>query len=199
MTLDDARSQWQNSNRELLTPTEREELIARVCRRAEKFGSEIFRRDAIETIVGLVLSVVFGMMFIAFDMPLAKVGSGMAVVSILYIIFRLHRTRTCVRPPRPDASVRDFCGAEIERLDRQIQQSRSILWWYIAPCLFSANLVFFGLAGFGWVSAGYFLFTILFGWGVYWLNQYAVRKSMLPVRDELSALLNDLSGVESMQ
>ncbi|MGE3316664.1 MAG: hypothetical protein AB7O26_16225, partial [Planctomycetaceae bacterium] len=154
-------------------------------------------RDAVETIVGGILAVFFGRMLFGFDQLLAKVGAGMAVASVLFILYRLHRTRTAVRPSRPEDSVREFCVAEIERIDRQIGLLRSVAWWYLAPCLISANVVFLGFAGFGWVSAGYFVVTMILGWGVYRLNQHAVRKSMRPMREELDALLADLTHAES--
>ena len=51
----------------------------------------------------------------------------------LFIIWKLHRTRMIQRPAPLDAPVQEFCRIELDRLDRQIQLLRSVLWWYIAP------------------------------------------------------------------
>ena len=96
-------------------------------------------------------------------------------------------------PSRLDASVRDFCKTEIERLDRQIQLLRSVLWWYISPIMVGVNLVYFGINGVGAGSLAYCIFTLFLGWWIYSVNQKAVAKSLVPVREELSDLFRELN------
>ncbi len=38
------------------------------------------------------------------------------------------------------------------------------------------------------------LFVVLVFWGVYWLNQYAVRKGLIPRKEELEAMLKNLAN-----
>ncbi len=53
-------------------------------------------------------------------------------------------------------------------------------------------------------SPGYLLFiltcivgTILLYWGIYWLNQWAIRKELAPRKKELEELLSSLENAEA--
>jgi hypothetical protein len=82
-------------------------------------------------------------------------------------------------------------------MDRQIQLSRSVLWWYIAPGILGANLVFIGTGASRNESLGYGIFTLLFAWGVYALNMRAVTKHLVPHREELANVLTQLENPTS--
>ena len=192
MRFDDLPSAWQKENVESLSPEDREATIARVCRRVERIGGTIFRRDLVETIAAIFVIVFFGRAVFTVDSLVSKIGAGFIVLWALYIIWKLHRTRTIQQPAPLDAPVREFCRIELDRLDRQIQLLRSVLWWYIAPAMFGANLVFVGISGLGADSRVYFIFTLLLAWGIYALNMRAVAKELVPARDELASLLSQL-------
>jgi CubicO group peptidase (beta-lactamase class C family) len=110
----------------------------------------------------------------------------------LKVAYKLHRTRTIRKPASLDAPVRDFCRIELDRLDRQIKLQRSVLWWYIAPCMVGVNAFFIGYAGFGIASVVYCLVTLLLAWGIYRADMRAVAKELAPRRDELARLLSQL-------
>lgn len=145
-----------------------------------------------ETLACVVGIVLFGGAFFDLDHPVAKTGAGIILVSLVYIIYKLHRTRTADEHSPWSDSLRDFCGKEIVRIDRQIQLVRSVLWWYIAPILVGCNLVFFGANGLSAFAVGYCLFTLVFAWGIYALNQRAVVRHLMPVRNELMQLQSEL-------
>ena len=194
MTFDDLRSSWQENNEESMSAEQREEIVARVCRRVERLGSSICRRDVIETIASVAAVFFFTRFFLRSDVPVAKIGAAIVVAWAVFIIYKLHRTRLVQKRTCLDASVREFCKTEMERLDRQIRLVRSVLWWYIIPPVIGVNLLFFGVTGFGTAAVAYCIVTVLLGWGIYLLNQRAVSKSLVPARDELSDLLHEMNG-----
>lgn len=197
MTFDDLSSTWQQQNERPLSPEEREAMVARICRRVERVGGTIFRRDLIETVVGVALVFFFGRMVFYFDDLISKSGAGFLVIWILFIIWRLHRTRTIQRPAPIDAPVREFCRIERDRLERQIQLLRSVLWWYIAPIIVGANVVYIGTNGLGRQSLFYAFLTGLMAWGVYLANRAAASSGLVPLRDEVSNVLGQLEGAPS--
>ena len=76
---------------------------------------------------------------------------------------------------------------------------RNVFWWYLLP--FAAAVgIFIGHSalharnpGFAAMIAGVVaLFVTLLYWGIYRLNQFAVRKSLEPRRQELETLLTGL-------
>jgi hypothetical protein len=194
MNLDELDREWRTTNEIAATKEQREQLIAATCRRVERFWGCVFRRDVVETIAALVVIIFFGHFFYVAptDYVISRIGAGLLVCWALFVIYMLHRTRTIQQPTSPDAPVREFCRIELDRLDRQIQLLRSVLWWYIAPCLIGVNIFFIGQAGFGIDSLVYGMVTLLLGWGIYALNMRAVAKGLVPPRNELASLLSQL-------
>ncbi len=197
MNLDDLGREWRATNEVASTQEQRERLIAATCRRVERFWGRIVRRDLIETVTAVVLIFVFGRMAVSLDDLISKIGAGSLVLSLLLIIWKIHRTRTIQCPAPIDAPVRDFCRIELDRLDRQIQLLRRVLWWYIAPIIIGVNMVYVGTNGFGIDSLFYVLFTVLFAWFIYALNMLAVATGLTPLHDEVADVLSRLEGTRS--
>ena len=146
----------------------------------------------VETIVAIGCIFLFSGFFWQSDLPVAKLGAAIIVVSCVFIIYKLHHTRTIQQPTRLDASLREYCKTEVARMDRQIELLRSVLWWYIMPIIVGVNIMFTGIAGLGAASRNYCIVTLLMAWGIYLLNQRAVSKSLVPLRDELASLFDDM-------
>ena len=197
MNLDDLGREWRATNEVASTQEQRERLIAATCRRVERFWGRIVRRDLIETVTAVVLIFVFGRMVISLDDLISRIGAGSLVLSLLLIIWKLHRTRTIQCPAPIDAPVRDFCRIELDRLDRQIQLLRRVLWWYIAPIIVGANMGYIGTNGLGIDSLFYVLFTVLLAWFIYALNMLAVATVLMPLHDEVADVLSRLEGTRS--
>ena len=194
MKFDDLAIAWKEQNDQPLSPEDREALIVRVCRRVERLGGVVIRRDVIEAIAALFVIIFFGRNFYVApaDYVVSKIGSAFLVCWAVFVIYKMYRARTIQRPASLDAPVREFCRIEVGRLDRQIQLLRSILWWYIAPCIIGVNIVSVGTAGLGAASLVYGISTLLLAWGIYALNMMAIAKNLAPARDELAGLLNQL-------
>lgn len=201
MGFDDLPSAWQRENKQSLSPEEREATIARVSRQVERLGGAVIRRDMLESIAAVVIAILFAG-FIAFapaDQVLAKLGAGLLVCWSMFIIYKLHRTRRNQDPAPLDVCVREFFRTELGRLDLQIQLLRSVLWWYIAPCILGVNLMFVGMAGISLASLAYGIATLLLAWGIYALNMRAIARDLVPARNELVALLSQLENGESLE
>jgi hypothetical protein len=190
MNLDELGKEWRAMNEVAATKEQREQLVAASRRRVERFWGRIFRRDMIEAVAAVFVIIYFGRFMTRSDHVIASIGAGILVFLGPFIIWKLHRARTIQQPAPLDAPVREFCRIELDRLDRQIQLLRSVLWWYIAPCMVGVNTFFIGLAGFGIASLVYCVVTLLVAWGINTLNMSAVAKQLLPARDELARLLS---------
>ncbi|TVR61019.1 MAG: hypothetical protein EA422_13030 [Gemmatimonadales bacterium] len=75
----------------------------------------------------------------------------------------------------------------------QIRLLQSVLWWYVLPLLMGVILVFGGAMGPGLATALYSVGLAVFGAGVYWLNQQAVRLELLPRYRELDTLVRQFA------
>ncbi len=197
MNLDELGNEWRAMNEHAATQEQRDQLIAATCRRVERFWGRIFRRNMIETVAALFVILFFGRLIVRSEHVIASLGAGILVFWGLFIIWKLHRARMVPQPAPLDAPVQEFCRIERDRLDRQIQLLRSVLWWYIAPCMVGVNLVFIGTGGSRNASLVYGIFTLLLAWGLYALNMRAIAKSLLPPRNELANLLSQLENAGS--
>ncbi len=193
MKFDDLRSSWKETNKKPLSFEEREQLVTKVCRQVEQLSSTLFRRDLIETIAAIAAIIAFLPLFGKPGIIVAKIGAATIIGGAAYIIYKMHHTRTITQRPALDAPLREFCEIEIERLDQQIALLRSVVSWYLAPIIIGVNLVFSGLVGFAGIGQGYCIMTLLLAAFIYWLNQRAVAKTLLPMKEELTKLLDDMN------
>src|SRR5262245_47828025 len=134
MKLDELGTQWRAMNEAAATQEQREQLIAATRHRLKRLWGQIFRRDVTETIAAVLSSVFFGQYLFATNF-VVSISAWLLVSWAVSVIYKMHRTRTIRKPASLDAPVRDFCRIELDRLDRQIKLQRSVLWWYIAPCM----------------------------------------------------------------
>lgn len=192
MTFDDLVSSWQETNRADATSSRREELIATTCRRVERLWATVLRRDLVETAAALLGLYVFTGMLWGFEGIVPRLGAAIVIVSLIFVMFSLHRPRLLRPASKIDASVSDFCQVELDRVNDQIALLKSVAWWYVSPILLGVNLVFAGKVGLGLSSLLYLLATLLLGWGIHVLNQRAVRKGLIPIRDQIESLRREL-------
>ena len=141
-----------------------------------------------------MLLCIFGPGLFGHASLLSRAGSAIVVLSaiviglVLLISKRLHNRR------RKSVSIREFVSAEWSNVNRQRKLLTSVLWWYILPIYFGVEMFIFGLES---ATTFKIAFTVVYGFvcaGVYWINQYVVRKRLSPLCDELDQLLHTLPG-----
>jgi CubicO group peptidase (beta-lactamase class C family) len=191
MKLDELNTEWRAINEAGATKEQREQLISATRQRVNQLFGQIFRRDVTETIAALFVAIFFGCHVFAPNL-VVRLSAVWLVGWALTVAYKLHRTRTIRKPASLDAPVREFCRTESDRLLRQIQLQRNVLWWYLAPFIVGINAFFIGLAGFGIASALFCPVTLLLAWGIYKANVRAVATELAPRYDELTRLLSQL-------
>jgi CubicO group peptidase (beta-lactamase class C family) len=72
----------------------------------------------------------------------------------------------------------------------QIRLLHSVWWWYLLPLLAGVNLVFAGCNSSVAANLGYAFAVLLLYIFLYWLNQRAVKRKLLPMKAELEALID---------
>lgn len=149
----------------------------------------LFWRDVRESIAAIVVMVCFGIYFFIFPAPLARIGCAIEILSsLLVIVYPIWRKRR-VAKAAPDASMMQSLGSELRNVEVEIALLRSILWWYILP-LSLGGVVFLAGLDVSFTSTILFLLIgIALDAFVYWINQIAVDKKLLPLKRELDSLL----------
>src|SRR5688500_13018475 len=151
-------------------------------------------RDFRELAACLFVIIVFSVYFFIFPYPGTQIGSLIVIGGALLASWKFFECRR--RAPRPDAGapMAKWLKQERERVHHEAELLRTVLWWYILPLGLGTNVFFWGLphvplaAKIAFTGA-----TTLMNVWIYWLNQSARRKRLLPVQDELEALLQQES------
>ncbi len=194
MNFEDFQKSWQSQDAAKQVSINADALLNEVRRKQLGFRRMIFWRDVREIGVAALLVPVF-------------ICSGWTVHWTLYLSafacfvvgadMWLDRRRQKKKTPDLHGSLKDCAATSLAEVSHQIWLLKNILWNYILP-LTVPTLLFFGWCA--WDTRGslmdkflYLLpllgFVLAIDVGVYWLNQYAVRKGLEPRRKELEKLL----------
>jgi hypothetical protein len=120
-------------------------------------------------------------------------------VSAFFLVDRRIQHR---KQPVMNDSLQSCVQNSLFQVNHQIWLLKNIFWWYLLPILLglgavSASTLWHkqqaGPATMIGLGAFYVVFYGLVYWGVYWFNQFTVRKSLEPRRRELEALLASLN------
>jgi Na+/melibiose symporter-like transporter len=201
------KNYWQKDAAASKLTIDSDMLIREVKRNKDAFESTIFWRDFREVAVAVIMVGVFlhGAARAKDNMWVA--GALVVVaISMLYVaaFFLIDRRLQKKREPRHTDPLLACVESSLTQVNHQIWLLKNVLWWYLLPPGAGIALFFFVvtwnllkvlpawqvLLGF---LVGMLIVALVF-WGVYWLNQFAVRKGLIPRRDELEAMLKNLAN-----
>ena len=204
-SFDDLQTLWRTAD-DPAPPVDPERIDA-LRSEASRFDRAIWWRDWRETAAAVIVAAAFGRMW-PYSPPAARVGIVLAVLGAVFVIGWLWRAQRLRPRPAPDLPPADALRAALARVDIQIGLLRSVAWWYLLPLAVGPLVLVYagyaemlqdmpvldtalkvGFMVFLWI-APLLLLGGVFGF-VYWLNQRAVRKDLLPLRDRLLHLLRD--------
>ncbi|MBL8848274.1 MAG: hypothetical protein JNG89_01260 [Planctomycetaceae bacterium] len=206
MNPDEFQRIWQSQAGPAL---DSEKLAAALRRHDQAFTRMIFLRDVREIGVALVMIPVWIALGVATSSPWTwwlEIPALLWVAGFMYA----DRRRQQSGAPGPGAPLRAGLEHSVARVEHQIWLLRNILWWYLLPLGLPLVLyvvqVSFNAARqteaplwvnivTGTLSAMVFMaFLVAIYWFIYWLNQYAVRKQLEPMRQQLQQTLDGLTG-----
>lgn len=177
MDWDCIRDQWQSRS------TQARDAELPLPRGAEKLWHRIRRRDWVETVIALLLVLLFVAAAGLLWHGGLLVSAGFAVwlaVACLIIPLRLRRARKLFPARESDRSLLDFLHQERRALRRQRDLLSTVLWWYVGPIAVGALGFFIGIRGLHWHSLAYAAVVLFIGFAIERANQAAVRRSIDP-------------------
>jgi hypothetical protein len=203
---DELQRIWRSQGEVTLDPT----ALAETLRRHDQtFGRMISLRDMREIGVSLVLIPIWiGMgLFMPNPSPWTWWLAIPALIWVAGFMF-VDRRRQQRAAPAAGASLRNGLDYSLSQVEHQIWLLRNIAWWYLLPLGIPIALFFvqvtvqaadrshtplwqalLGAAGPVGTLIGVYGF-------IYWLNQYAVRKQLEPLRERLESALAALGEDE---
>jgi Na+/proline symporter len=197
MNFEDLQKTWQSQDASAKVTINADVLLKEVRRNQRQFWATIFWRDLREVGVAFLLTLFFlhqGMRHHDWtDHLLAFAGFG---VGTFMVVDRLLQRR---KQPVANDSLKSCIESSLLQVNHQIWLLKNVFWWYLMPFAAAVGISISHSAlharnpGFAAMIAGVVaLFVTLLYWGIYWLNQFGVRKCLEPRRQELETLLASL-------
>jgi len=198
MNFEDLQKAWQSHDTGAKVTINADVLLKEVRRNQQHFWLGIFWRDVREVGVAAFMTWLFlhwavrDREWSMYLLSLACFGVG-----TFMLVDRWFQRRK--RPVRSD-SVRSCVEASLIEVNHQIWLLRNVFWWYLLPIQIGLGALICSVV---WQARharltvimglmGYTLFCGLICWGIYKLNQFTVRKSLEPRRQQLEGLLTSL-------
>ena len=177
-----------------------QELLNVVQRRYAGMERSIHGRDVREILAAVLVVGAFAAMWPLYrSSPVAILGVALICLGAALIIYVLMSAQKPLPLPF-HSSVLDFSRNRLAWLDGQIRLLRTVAWWYVAPLCVGCLLLNWGIARGAWLVFGLQAFTALaVAAGIVVLNQWAVRRSLQPVRDDLARLIKALETADQRQ
>ncbi|MFH1370242.1 MAG: hypothetical protein ABII09_03005 [Planctomycetota bacterium] len=207
MTFDELQKTWQKDAASSKLTIDSELLIREVKRNKEAFESSIFWRDFREVAVAVVMVCVFlhGAFNRAENMWIAGSYVILAMTCLYVAAFFIvdhHLQRK--KEPGHTESMLACVESSLTQVEHQIWLLKNVFWLYLLP-LGAGIALFFIVVGWSLfktlpaarvlsVCLVSMLLVVLVFWGVYRLNQHAVRKELIPRKQELEMLLINLAN-----
>ncbi|MHC4213769.1 MAG: hypothetical protein ACYSWP_10400 [Planctomycetota bacterium] len=198
MTFDEIKENWQQQKTGKLN-IDSDLLLREVKRNKKHFESVIFWRDVREIGIAIPLCIFF--LYIGIKVSewrLMLLAATCAFVGIFMVVDRIIQKNNM---PQCRDSLVNCINTSLAQVEHQIWLLKKVFWWYLLPPV-AGVFIFIGHAAWdvrddtGWFTflLVYLVIFTLFVWGVYALNQWAVRKHFVPRQEELMQLQNSLQN-----
>ena len=193
MTFEDARKSWRSEVGQRVSATELQQLVLAAQQRYGELERKLHWRDVREILLGMLVVAGFAAGWPMYRSSLvASLVVAVIMVSAPIIMFvQISASKPASTPFT--AAVLEFSRQKLAWLDRQISLLQTMVWWSVAPLFTGCMLVFWGLTPGKWLPFCILtLFAISVSAVVVFWNRRSVRIQLMPMRQELAALIETL-------
>jgi Na+/proline symporter len=199
MNIETLQKAWQSQDASAKVTINTDVLLNEVRRNQQQFRATIFWRDVREVGVAFLLTLYFSYRGLRHnDWTDCLVGFACFGVGTFMVVDRLLQRK---KQPVSNDSLKTCIKSSLLQVNHQIWLLKNVFWWYLLPIAAALGIsICYSTwhtrnSGFPaviiWVISA--LLIVLVYWGIYWLNQFAVRKCLEPRRQELETLLTSLN------
>ncbi len=198
MNFEVLQKAWQSQDASAKMTIDADVLLKEVRHNQQHFRATIFWRDVREVGVAAIMACLFLHWAIRDrEWSLYLLSLGCFGVGLFMLVDRWLQRK---KQPVTNDPLRSCIEASLLQVNHQIRLLKNVLWWYLLPVMVGLAAV---IGSQTWAirdggarvfifMTGCTLFCGLVFWGVYWLNQFTVRKGLEPRRQELETLLASL-------
>ncbi|MBK7999741.1 MAG: hypothetical protein IPK15_13755 [Verrucomicrobia bacterium] len=168
-----------------------EQLMSAMQTQTSQLRRTLVARDLRELVACALVVIIFGS-FISqcISTPVSRVGDLIVIGGAIFIAWKLIHTRRTTPPAPPGATVVESLRAELKAVRAQSRLLGSVLWWYLLPPFVGVTVATWGLQIDPFTKIFCTLFFIAVNASIYWLNQWARSKQLLPLEAQLESLIH---------
>ena len=157
-------------------------------------------RDLRELLACAFVIIVFGYFyFTVYREPISRLGVLIIIGSTIFIAWKIVHARRTTPPAPPGATIVESLRAELNSVRAQSRLLGSVLWWYLLPLAIGLLVATWGLP-IRFPCQNPCHAGVLLPWTrlIYWLNQRARSKQLLPLEAQLESLLRSAETGEPL-
>ncbi len=189
MNDDELKKLWQQqplrnpdlSSAQVMSAMQKQTTLLRRCLDA---------RDVRELVACAVVIIIFGIFFFNGRAPISRLGYLIVIGSEIFIGWKLVHTRRATPSAPPGATIVESLRAELNSVRAQSRLLESVLWWYLLPLGIGLLVATWGMPINLHAKIPATLFYFALYAFIYWINQWARSKQLLPVEAQLQSLLH---------
>jgi hypothetical protein len=170
-------------------------LVDEVRQNDQQFRTTIFLRDVREIGIALFLVPIFWFMGQWLHKPWTWY---LIIPALLWIagFLIVDRYRRKNQRPTPGLELRPFVQSSLAEVRHQIWLLRNVFWWYLLPiaAALTVSSVYRNRRGQLLEMVVELGIMYTFFWGLWWVNQFAVRKDLNPRAVQLEKLLRSVEA-----
>src|SRR5258708_28786467 len=151
---------------------------------------DLLTRDTRELWACAFVIIIFGVFyFTVYRTPISRLGDLIVIGGAIFIAWKLVHARRTTPPAPPGATIVEALRAELNSARVQSRLLGSVLWWYLLPLTIGELVATWGLPINLHAKIPTTLVFIAVNAFIYWLNQCARSKQLLPLETQLESLL----------
>ncbi|HTV42998.1 MAG TPA: hypothetical protein VMF08_20710 [Candidatus Sulfotelmatobacter sp.] len=183
------------------------QLVSAMQNKMTQLRRALLARDVRELLACVIVGVIFGVYFFMNRAPIARLGDLIAIGSSIFIALKLVHTRRTTPPAPPGATIVESLRTELNLVRAQSGLLGSVLWWYLLPLTIGELVFIWGdldvtnpATLMVMVPTNIFVTLVVIAVNafVYWLNQRARSRRLLPLKAQLESLLHSAETGEPL-
>ena len=209
MNDDELKKLWQQQplRDPALSPAQ---VMSAMQNKTTQLRRTLLLRDIRELVASVVVIIIFGCFFFFLNthQPISRLGDLIVIGGGIFIAWKIIHTRRMTPPAPPDATTVESLRAELNSVRAQSRLLGSVLWWYLLPLTIGELFFIWGNLDFTnpvalltMIPADMVVTLVIIAVNacVYWLNQRARSKQLLPVEAQLESLLHAAETGEPLE
>jgi hypothetical protein len=185
--IDDLKKIWKMQSSEVPKLSVKSDAVT-IKSKAGKLNRAVFWRDIRESSVAILLCALFTFKGASGASLLHAAGSFVSAAGCLFVACFLYFRRVKASEKSYDENMHRYFVNALAQVNHQVWLLRNVHYWYLLPLvpgIVILNFINPDLSK-AWVTnTGMFVLFVF----IYWLNQQAVKKQLLPLKAELEEIV----------